>query len=625
LPQGCASICSTINQLESELQAELQKCNPAPPPPPKASVTLAAIEVTQVIQDLNQSVPLIAGKQTWARVYLSPNAALGAVTVTGTLQIQDSSFKFTTVQSNAPVALTPGTTLKQKRDSWAASLNFLIPANLTSSNSAYTLTLATVSAQGAGNVPCINCAATTQSVTYVNAPPMRLRIVPIQYTDPNNNIITPVTANFTLLTSWLGRAYPINQLISSVAAPVPTTIPLATLFNTASGCGGGTCGCGATNTLLSVIRVIEVFGLGFGPGPIDPRTHYYGMVLTDPNAPNGGFLRGCTPIGGYVSSGPVGLTGQANGDWYGGHELGHSYGRLHPAAAGATTTGFCGAGPGLDTSYPYPNGEISDSQDDFIGLDVGDPTIGAPVAARDGVTDFDVMTYCPPYWISDYTYKAILNGPSGLVAQDPSGNGPGGSTSPPQFTSGSFVSVVATINMTKKSGKIEFAQTVGRAYPVRFATPNKASLRFLDATGKSIAEYAVNVNAQSDVDAAGDTIGSIEATVPYPSNAAKLDLYFAETLIDERTISKTKPAVRNLKTTGPGVLVWETTPAAGPSLTYFAQASADGKNWDVIAVNLDKPELRLSAQQLRQYRQVRIVANDGFNNSAPAVIKLPAP
>ena len=128
LPSCSASQLATLNGiaalLNSEYQAELQNCRPVQPPP-QAAVSVIGIEVTQVVQDMNESVPLIAGKQTWARVYLS---TISPVVATGTLQIENSSFTITNVQSSAPPAtLTPAASLQQMRQSWTASLNFLIP------------------------------------------------------------------------------------------------------------------------------------------------------------------------------------------------------------------------------------------------------------------------------------------------------------------------------------------------------------------------------------------------------------------------------------------------------------------------------------------------------------------
>ena len=70
-----------------------------------------------------------------------------------------------------------------------------------------------------------------------------------------------------------------------------------------------------------------------------------------------------------------------------------------------------GAPPALDTSYPYPNGQISDNQGDSVGLDVGDSANGISLAVLPGTTSFDIMSYCtnPVWWMSGYTFAGILN------------------------------------------------------------------------------------------------------------------------------------------------------------------------------------------------------------------------
>ena len=70
------------------------------------------------------------------------------------------------------------------------------------------------------------------------------------------------------------------------------------------------------------------------------------------------------------------------------HELGHNWGRNHAP---------CGNPTGLDTQYPHPDGSTG-----VYGLDVATQTLQPP-------TSSDIMGYCDPKWISDYTYKAVLN------------------------------------------------------------------------------------------------------------------------------------------------------------------------------------------------------------------------
>src|SRR6202012_2447738 len=108
---------------------------------------------------------------------------------------------------------------------------------------------------------------------------------------------------------------------------------------------------------------------------------------------------------------PGGDSSQTFGDWYGGHEIGHSFGQLHPGYVNSSGTpvGYCGAG-GPDTAYPYPQGHISDNQDDRVGLDVGDSANGIALNVLDGTSHFDIMSYCAqPLWMSDYRYNKLLS------------------------------------------------------------------------------------------------------------------------------------------------------------------------------------------------------------------------
>jgi hypothetical protein len=501
------------------------------------------------------------------------------------------------------------------RNSLAASLNFIIPASFTAFG-ADTLTLATVTnALGGANVSCSNC-SNTQSVLFLSAAPLWLRIVPIQYTDSIGSVITPRPIDFALLNSWLTRAYPISQLIASVNPPLAPALPLSTFFT-------GTLGCNATDAQLAVLRVLEIAFTG-----IDPRTHYYGMALTDPSdpaTPNGGFMRGCSGIPSYTGSGPTGIAGGSFvgdstisfGDWYGGHEIGHTFGRGHPSTSAvppAVSVGYCGAPVG-DPLYPWPNAQISDNQGDLVGLDVGDPTNGIPAQALAGATHYDMMTYptstcVQPLWISDYTFEGVL----GNIQVNATGAAPG---SQPPLIHGHFVSVVAIVDISARTGKIDFAQTVDITTTPEFVTPDHASLRFVDEKGKAIANYVVNLSRSSDPDPGEHAIGLMDAVVPQPENAAKLELYFDGKLLDERKIGRKAPVVHDFRLAEPGTLRWDAKGEPGFSFTYTVMGTPDGKQWDTLAMNLTKPELRLSPERARLYQTFRIVANDGFNNSLP--------
>lgn len=76
------------------------------------------------------------------------------------------------------------------------------------------------------------------------------------------------------------------------------------------------------------------------------------------------------------------------------HELGHNFGRRHSPCGGATSP---------DPAFPYGGGVTG-----AYGYDVANGTLKPPTLR-------DLMGYCAPAWISDYTWTAILNYRSGVV------------------------------------------------------------------------------------------------------------------------------------------------------------------------------------------------------------------
>ncbi len=141
----------------------------------------------------------------------------------------------------------------------------------------------------------------------------------------------------------------------------------------------------------------------------DPRTHYYGLIADD-----SGFFRGratrvaAIPDPTTVAMGPAGRGGFAwdtdgsYADWYGAHELGHTIGCRHP--------GHC-SNQERDplSSFPYANGQISDSDEGCVGFDTGDPGLGLPMRALPHPENSDFMTYCEDQWVSRHTFDEIFD------------------------------------------------------------------------------------------------------------------------------------------------------------------------------------------------------------------------
>ena len=70
-----------------------------------------------------------------------------------------------------------------------------------------------------------------------------------------------------------------------------------------------------------------------------------------------------------------------------GHEIGHAHGRRHAP---------CGRPGGPDPAYPYVNAQLGA---------IGYHLVTGELIPEQGHRD--VMSYCPPYWVSDHTFTAL--------------------------------------------------------------------------------------------------------------------------------------------------------------------------------------------------------------------------
>jgi hypothetical protein len=690
-------------------------------------VAVQGIEVVQAIQDLIGDVPLVSQKQTWARVYLDVNSAAPIVNASAKLQVRDNSSGSAVLLNSVATVTIPvanGFNLQATRENLANSLNFQLPAG-SIGDGTRSITVSGVTTGGHG-LNCSNCGLDVNTAKFSGAPPLRVRIVGLQYTTGTPaKTFTPSALDFALLPSWLGRAYPVAQALSST-----TTV-------TASAAWPFTCN--QANAQLQSLRSIEV-----GNGTVDSRTHYIGLVSN-----GAGYMRGCAagipgaPDPSTVASAPTGPTSGNNvpvnvngdsdgsfGDWYGGHELGHTYGRAHP--------GFCNGNSQDDNNFPYPNGQLSDNAGTNVGLDVGDTAHTLPRIVLPGEKRFDIMTYCnQPQWLSPYTYEAILQR---LIGEDPSLSGAPGapiagmgtpgaavvgapgsaagnadSTSPPAATPlvralqgpphpsvsltaapvvvhglaaapaviraattapkppvpaassvppvatfaaaaptaaapatpapppqpetpnlvlhrAPLVSIVATLNLTRGTGQIQYVRHVAQGMIPTAPITSTASIRFLDAAGNVLADDPQQIRTDSDIPAGEDKTALISAVLPETPNVAAVELVLNGSVLDRIEIAQTPPAapVVNVNRTNNELTIRWSSPRAAQATTsrlnYDVQISSDGGNsWQTVSVGVKGNSITLAPSQLAgtQPPLVRVIPNDGFNDGSASTITVP--
>src|SRR5829696_4658026 len=259
-PSQRPQIIAYIARLRTELRGKRRELQACERDPSQYLLRMDRMEVTQAIQDLSHNIPLIAGKTTVVRVYLSYSAS-PSVTVRGELFVWRSTpATGAMIPSSNTVVLDSALAgnVTAKRLDAALSLNFVLPSNQTLEGG-LKIKLDSVTDATTGS-PMQVVRKSTQTVQFHASPPLRIRILGMRYQQGTPPVThTPSQLDFELVNSWLRRAYPVGQVTSSQAIVDANAAPPFV--------------CGDINAQVAAIRALDVSG-----GAADRRTHYYGLV-----------------------------------------------------------------------------------------------------------------------------------------------------------------------------------------------------------------------------------------------------------------------------------------------------------------------------------------------------------
>jgi hypothetical protein len=378
------------------------------------SVRVLGIEVTQAIQNMAHEVRLIGGKSAVVRVYLATSGVSSNLRVRGEIVVSaapDAPGSYIASANEVVLRSTGHPALTAQRRDAALSLNFLLPDPPAGP---MTVRLKRISRAAGDEVP-VALGDNERQVDFGSAPVLRIRTLGLRYVDPRQNPaprFAPDPTHFAHLRSYLTRAYPVSRVEWSQAvidAPANFVPPFS----------GPTLPGGFDPLWWTLLGILHQHMLTIRQSDMDagwdPRTHYYGLVCDQSD-----FFRGAAnavppaPAPNTIAVGPCGKpkTGSwdsdgSYGDWYGAHELAHTFGRNHP--------GFCQNQGRVDAQFPHSNGHISDAGQDCVGFDVGDSALNLPMRAYPREDWSDFMTYCERQWVSKYTYDGIYDR---LVAEE---------------------------------------------------------------------------------------------------------------------------------------------------------------------------------------------------------------
>jgi hypothetical protein len=612
--------------------------------------SLDGIEVTQVVQDMNQSVPLVANKPTVVRVYLSRPSG-GELTVRGEIAVRRTpTGAAQSVPSLNTARIKPAQNghLRAKREDLRLSLNFRLPASLVGPGRIYIRLAGLKNAATGAPVLCADCGQDV-TVEFEESAPLRIRLIRLRYKAGNPAANQVASAHdLALIKSWLRRAYPVAEVISS-------EITVDANFGPPFDREDDTNDCDDANAQISALRNLDI------SGGMDKRTHYYGLV-----ADAGGFMRGCAnaipsaPNPAAVASGPVGPDDfgwdkdGSYGDWYTGHELGHTFGRKHIGSGCGETSD--------DPQYPFPAGQLSGAGGDFVGFDVGDSALGLKMNALPGVEWHDVMSYCKNQWISSYTYSAILKR---LKAEAKLGAGPvpagdeaaadadaiaAADALEVKMESGNFINVVATVNLTRGTGKIKYVNPVSSVLVPEAGEESQVRIRVRAADGEVLREYPAAVKLNTCTEPGKDQKGVVDTAITLQPEARALELLIDGKTVDTYQAIAPPPEISNIRrretvedasdalsTESADNLVafeWDVAgggdaalaDAATSNITYNVQVSTDGGNtWQTVAVGRTTPDATIDRSQFPDaaHIMVRVIATNGFDNSVATTDAIP--
>lgn len=425
---------------------------------------------------------------------------------------------------------------------------------------------------------------------------MNLLIVDVRHYQ--NSLVRKLRVeDYILLESWLRRAFPVKTMNVSWGYwdPPYSYLPEAE----------------TVNSNLSWHKAKSVLN------GEDKWKRYYGMAID-----TAGFMRGlAVDIPSTVASGPAGVPGLNHnpgnasawdfdvsyGDWYGGHELGHTYGRSRVACSGAEK--------GVDYSYPYSSGSISptpQSQWDsnaIYGLDASGPTV-IPPSWR------DVMTYCANEWISDYTYEGIYNR---MKSEKPL------SAAEIQALAAAGVehlAIFGRIDMPTDAVTLDTFYRVPDSFDVFGRdTSGEYSIRFLGAGDSQLADYPSSPRHSPDFD---EPTGLITEFVPWVPGTLKIAILHGSTVLASRNVSATTPTVTITSPNGgtfggdSPTVTWIGGDADGDALTYSLDYSRDGGvTWEPLSASVTATQATLDLSLLPGTTQgrFRVWAGDGVNTA----------
>jgi hypothetical protein len=350
-----------------------------PPPDPLGDALGVGINEIAVYQGVKRQLmangaavpsttPVVAGRDALIRVFASDQGGYDGGPVVARLFLNGST---------QPYEVERGVS-NPSEGSLNTTFNFDVPGADLAGGFSYRVELKQAATPGSVNPGAVFPASGFEQIgVQSSGAVLKISLVPVSYgADGSNRLPDTSPGQLQAYEELFYAMYPVPSIEISVHAPMAWS---QTVANNGNG----------WDTLLNAVADLRA-----NEGATD--VYYYGIF--SPAASVGNYCGGgCVAGLGFVGGPTDNYTRAAIGLGFSGtiatetavHEVGHNHGRNHSP---------CGGAAGADQNYPYPNASIGSWGYNLLTGQLFSPSEYS-----------DVMGYCSPIWVSDYTYKAIFN------------------------------------------------------------------------------------------------------------------------------------------------------------------------------------------------------------------------
>ena len=444
---------------------------PVTPPPPAMDLSVDSWYITQSSQTYSGSVPLVANRDGFLRIFVKANLANDAVPV---VRVTLDSGSPVDIPAPSGVTALSGVPTAVSEGNLNLSWNLIIAGAAIHTGMTVKIELDPQDLIVEGN-EANNLVDATPVVQTAKVFPITL--VPVVQSTLTGNVTTGRT-----LGSWMDRFQRMYPIANGGIDVLQRSSALTTTANLNTGSTSNPGGASQTGwaQLLGELEALRV-------GEASSR-YYYGVV----NVSYGSGIAGL----GYVGL-PSALgwdkTGYSDGGNYPeilAHEVGHNLDQSHAN---------CGNPTGIDPFWltapaSYANGAIG-----VYGYDVANSALKAPSAYK------DIMAYCSPVWVSDFTYRNIMDfrAGGGLRVVEPA----------------AVAQDCLLVWGTVKNGQVTLEPAFRMVVVPQPPTPGSYTLQLRDAQEGSVSETSFEPVAVADLP--GEPESHFAFTVPVSSDGGQ--------------------------------------------------------------------------------------------------------